>query len=233
MAAPICAIIGVGPGNGMALARRFATGGYDLALMSRSQEKLDMFKEQVESANTFPCDVRYPDSIKQAFEHLHETMGPVDVLCYNAGGGAWATPKDTTCEDMDKAFHINATGLLLSAQQVLPAMIKRGSGSIMVTGATASLRGGSKMTAFAAGKAAQRSIAQSLARTYGPQGIHIALFILDGLIDLPRSRKMLPDRPDTFFMKADDIADTIFHTAHQPKSAWTFEMDMRPFVEHW
>ncbi len=233
MAAPICAIIGVGPGNGMALARRFAAGGYDLALMSRSQEKLDMFKSQLADANTFPCDARDADSVRRAFKQVQETMGPVDVLCYNAGGGAWATPEDTTVEDMDNAFHINASGLLISAQQVLPAMVKRGSGSIMISGATASLRGGPKMTAFAAAKAAQRSIAQSLARTYGPQGIHISLFILDGMIDLPRSRKLLPDKPDTFFMKADDIADTIYHTAHQQKSAWTFELDMRPFVERW
>lgn len=233
MAAPVCAILGVGPGNGLALAKRFSAGGYNLALMSRSQEKLDMFKSQVDRAATFPCDARDPDSIEQAFRQVQEDMGHVDVLCYNVGGGAWTTPEDTTTEDMENAFRINAVGLLCAAQQVMPGMLGRGSGAIMISGATASLRGGPKTTAFAAAKAAQRSVAQSLARHYGPQGIHVALFVIDGVIDLPRSRKMLPDRPDTFFLKADDIADTVYHTARQPKSAWSFEVDLRPFVERW
>ena len=234
MAKRICAVLGVGPGNGAALARRFAAGGYDIALLSRSQEKLDMFARQLDvGAQTFPCDARDPDSMAAAFSSLRESMGPVDVLCYNAGSGSWATPENTTVDDMENAFRINATGLLSAAHQVVPDMHKKGGGAIMITGATASLRGGARTTAFAAAKAAQRSLAQSLAKDLGPRGIHVALFIIDGVIDLPRTRKMLPDKPDTFFLKPDEIADTIYHVARQPKSAWTFEMDLRPFSEKW
>ncbi|GAK34586.1 SDR family oxidoreductase [Iodidimonas nitroreducens] len=233
MANPVCAIIGIGPGNGLALARRFQAGGYDVAMMSRSAEKLEMFARQIDRARLYPCDASDPESLSDAFRRLRHDMGSVDVLCFNAGGGSWSSPDDTTVSEMDIAFRTNATGLLCAAQQVIPGMIEKGSGAIMITGATASLRGGPKSTAFAAAKAAQRSVAQSLARHLGPKGIHVSLFIIDGVIDLARTRKMLPDKPDTFFLKADDIADTIFHTARQPKSAWTFELDMRPFVERW
>jgi len=234
MAKRICAVLGVGPGNGAALARRFAAGGYDIALLSRSREKLDMFAGQLDvGAKTFPCDARDPESVAAAFSELRESMGPVDVLCYNAGSGSWATPENTTIEDMEDAFRINALGLLSAVHQVVPGMLKKGGGAIMVTGATASLRGGAKTTAFAAAKAAQRSLAQSLAKDLGPRGIHVALFIIDGVIDLPRTRKMLPDKPDTFFLKPDEIAETVFHVACQPKSAWTFETDLRPFSEKW
>jgi len=234
MAKPVCAVLGVGPGNGAALARRFAAGGYDIALLARSPEKLEMFSDQLDiEAKTFPCDARDPQSVENAFSELTEAMGPVDVLCFNAGAGGWATPEDTTVEDMDNAFRVNAAGLLAASHQVVPGMLKKGGGAIMITGATASLRGNAKTTAFAAAKAAQRSLAQSMAKHYGPRGIHVALFIIDGVIDLPRTRKMLPDKPDTFFLKPDDIAETIYNVSRQPKSAWTFEMDLRPFGEKW
>jgi len=233
MANPVCAVLGVGPGNGAALARRFARGGYDIALLSRSQDKLDHFAGQIEGARTFACDARDPESVRAAFETLQQQMGPVGVLCFNAGGGSWATPEDVSTRDMEDAFRVNAVGLVAAMQAVLPGMMRSGGGAIMITGATASLRGGPKTTAFAAAKAAQRSVAQSMARALGPKGIHVALFIIDGVIDLPGARKTLPDKPDTFFIKADDVADTVFHVARQPKSAWSFEVDLRPFVEKW
>ncbi|RMD88380.1 MAG: SDR family NAD(P)-dependent oxidoreductase [Alphaproteobacteria bacterium] len=233
MSRPVCAILGVGPGNGLALARRFAAGGYEIALLSRNEDKLAHYAAQLGGAATFVCDARDPGSVKSAFAAVAERLGPVKVLCHNAGAGSWAVPEETTVPDMEASFRTNALGLLVAAQAVFPGMIETGGGAIMVTGATASRRGGPKTTAFAAAKAAQRSLAQSLARHWGPKGIHVALFIIDGVIDLPRTRKMLPDKPDTFFLKPDDIADTVFHVAQQPKSAWTFELDLRPFVEKW
>lgn len=233
MTKPVCAILGVGPGNGCALARRFAAGGYDVALLSRNRERLEHYAGQTGAAGVFPCDAGDPDSVAGAFAELDGSMGPVDVLCYNAGGGSWSTPEETSPADMDQAFRVNATGLLAAARAVIPGMLGKGGGAIMVSGATASLRGGAATTAFAAAKAAQRSLAQSLARHLGPKGIHVALVIIDGVIDLARTRKMLPDKPDTFFLDAADIADSIYHVARQAKSAWTFELDLRPFVETW
>jgi len=133
MTKPVCAVLGVGPGNGIALARRFAAGGYDIALLSRSPEKLEMFADQLEvEAQTFTCDARDPQSIETAFGELTEKMGPVDVLCFNAGAGNWATPEDTSFEDMDNSFRVNASGLLAASHQVVPGMLKKGGGAIMV-----------------------------------------------------------------------------------------------------
>jgi short-subunit dehydrogenase len=233
MKKPVCAIIGIGPGNGIALARRFTQAGYAIAMLSRSAEQLAMYSKEIEGSRIFPCDAGEPKQLTATLAAVREQMGPVDVLCYNAGGGSWSTPEEATPEEMEAAFRLNAVGLLTAAQAVIPGMVEAGNGAIMISGATASKRGGAKTTAFAAAKAAQRSIAQSLARHLGPKGIHVALFIIDGVIDLPRTRKMLPDKPDTFFLKAGEIAETVYHVARQPKSAWSFEVDLRPFAEHW
>lgn len=233
MKKPVCAIIGIGPGNGRALAKTFAANGHAIAMISRSADKLEMYAAEVKGAKIFPADATDPGSLRAALLEVERTMGPVEVLCYNAGGGSWSTPEDATPEEMEDAFRLNAVGLLVAAQTVVPGMIAAGRGSIMIMGATASKRGGAKTTAFAAAKAAQHSLAQSLARHLGPKGIHVAIFIIDGVIDLPRTRKMLPDKPDTFFLKAEDIARTVHHVASQPNSAWSFEVDLRPFVEHW
>ena len=112
-------------------------------------------------------------------------------------------------------------------------MLDAARGAIIVTGATASLRGGANTAAFAAAKAAQRSLAQSAARSLGPKGIHVAYVIVDGVIDMPTTRTLLPDQPDEFFLKPDAIAETVYHIAHQDPSAWTFEVDIRPHVEKW
>jgi NAD(P)-dependent dehydrogenase (short-subunit alcohol dehydrogenase family) len=124
-------------------------------------------------------------------------------------------------------------GLFHCGKQVVDDMVSKGAGNIVVTGATASLRGGANFAAFASAKSAQRTLAQSMARHLGPKGIHVSLFIVDGIIDLPRTRKAMPDAPDDRFMKPDDIAQSVVHLIEQPRSAWTFEMDLRPFGEKW
>jgi len=123
--------------------------------------------------------------------------------------------------------------LFLCAREAVADMQSAGRGAIVVSGATASLRGGAGTAAFAAAKAAQRSLAQSMARQLGPQGIHVALVVIDGVIDIPRTRALLKDRPDEFFLEPDAIADTVYHLATQRRSAWTFELDVRPFGEKW
>ncbi len=124
-------------------------------------------------------------------------------------------------------------GTLLASRQVIPAMKRAGRGSIVIVGATASLRGGAKFAAFASAKAAQRSLAQAMARHLWPSGIHVALLIIDGAVDLPRTREMMPDKPDSFFLKPDDLAETVFQVTKQNPSAWCFEFEARPFGERW
>ena len=128
---------------------------------------------------------------------------------------------------------INLDGVFLSIRHSIPAMKKAGRGNIVFIGATASRRGNVKPAVFAPAKAAQRSLAESMARYLWPAGIHVAVVIVDGVVDLPRTRAMLKDKPDTFFIKPDDLADSVFHLTKQRRSAWSFELEARPFGETW
>lgn len=159
--------------------------------------------------------------------------GPVALLCYNAGTGHWGDIDETTVDTMAAAWRLNVAGLLTCSQQVVPDLRPAARGNIVVTGATASLRGGAGFTSFAAAKAAQHSLAQSMARSLGADGIHVCILIVDGVVDTPTTRKMLPDRPDGFFLVPDDIAESALQLTRQPASAWTFQLDLRPAGENW
>jgi len=160
-------------------------------------------------------------------------MGPVHTLIYNAGSGIWGTVEEIDAAAFENAFRVNALGLLLTAQRVIPGMKAQGAGNIVVIGATSSRRGVARTAAFAPAKAAQKSLTESLARHLWPHNIHVSLVIIDGVVDLPRTRAMLKDKPDDFFVAPDDLADTAFHLTVQPSSAWSFEVEARPFKEHW
>ena len=233
MTDPVCVIIGVGPGNGQAFAAKFAEAGYRVALLSRSTDTLDAMAAEMPKCQAFHCDAADPASVRGALDAAAAAFGPADVLLYNAGGGVFGTIDDVDLEMMDYSWRVNVQGLAAAAQHLAPGMIERGRGTILVTGATASLRGGARFAAFAQAKAAQRSLAQSMAKHWGPKGLHVALLIVDGVIDLSRTRRMLPDRADDGFLAPADIAETVYFICHQPRSAWTFEVDVRPYAEQW
>lgn len=207
--------------------------GYRVALFARTNTTIDALAKELDGAKAYTCDVTDPDAMTIAFRAVQEQLGPVDVLLYNAGSGSFGNFDGTSAEQMEQAWRINTQGLFLAAKHVVDGMRKAGSGTIIVTGATASLRGGATFTAFAAAKASQRSLAQSMARHLGGDGIHVALLIVDGVVDLPRTRALFGDRADDFFLKPDDIAQNVVHLVNQPRSAWTFEMDVRPHAEKW
>jgi len=233
MAKPVCAVVGIGPGNGAALARRFAAAGYAVAMMSRQTDLGGQLAGELGDARAYACDVADAASVAAAFERAHSDLGDIDVLVFNAGSGTWGTVEEITPAAFEAAWRVNALGLLLTAQQVIPAMKRKGAGGIVVIGATASRRGMPRTTAFAPAKAAQRSLAEAMARHLWPAGIHVALIIIDGVIDLERTRKAMPDKPDDFFLKPDDIAETAFQLTQQKRSAWSFEVEARPFGEKW
>lgn len=233
MTKPLCAVVGVGPGNGAAFARRFASAGYAVALLARGSTFTRELAANLEEARAYECDVTDAAAIERAFQSIREDLGEVEVLIYNAGSGTWGTVEEVSDSDFETAWRINAMGTLLASRQVIPAMKRAGRGSIVIVGATASLRGGAKFAAFASAKAAQRSLAQGMARHLWPSGIHVALLIIDGAVDLPRTREMMPDKPDSFFLKPDDIAETVFQVTKQNPSAWSFEFEARPFGERW
>ena len=228
-----CVIIGVGPGNVASFARRFASAGYQVAILSRNETYLKQLSSEIEGSSPIYCDVCDPTSIGQAFDRVHEALGAVDVMIYNAGAGDWKSVEDTLLENFESSWKTNAFGLLAAGQQVIPAMKERGRGCIVVIGATASLRGGANTAGFAAAKAAQRSLTQSMARGLGPTGIHVSYVVIDGVIDLERTRAVMTDRPDEFFLQPDAIAESVYNLTEQHRSAWSFEIDLRPHVEKW
>jgi NAD(P)-dependent dehydrogenase (short-subunit alcohol dehydrogenase family) len=233
MKKPVCVVVGVGPGNGAAFARRFSDGGYAVALLARKLDLTQDLAAELPDASAYACDVTDNASIERAFGAIRGDLGEVDVLIYNAGSGTWGTVEDITAHDLELALRVNATGLLTSAQAVAPGMKAKKRGSIVVIGATASRRGGAKTAAFAPAKAAQRSLAESMARHLWPAGIHVSLIIIDGVIDIPSTRARMKDKPDNFFLKPADIAETAFHLTVQAPSAWSFEVEARPFGETW
>ena len=230
---PVAVVAGAGRGNGAALARRFAGGGYAVALLARDIGKNADFADKINGAVSYACDVGDAASVAAAFAAIHSDLGPVSVLLFNAGSGVFKSVEQITPPEFESAWRVNAYGALLCSQTVIPGMKARGSGSILFTGATASLRGGKRTAAFAPAKAAQRSLAESMARTLWPAGIHVALMIVDGVVDLPETRQAMSGKADDYFVDPEGLAETAWFLAHQNRRAWSFEVEVRPFGENW
>jgi short-subunit dehydrogenase len=202
-------------------------------MLARNKNYLSELSATIDNSIGISCDLSSPESIEKAFAQISREFGTIDTLVYNAGSGLWRSVLETTLDDLYSSWAVNVRGLLGCAHQVTPGMLEKQSGNIVVIGATASLRGGPQSAAFASAKAGQRSLAQSLAKKLGSEGIHVSYLIIDGIIDLERTRAWLPDKPDDFFMKADEIAKNVYALTQQDQSAWTFELDLRPFGENW
>jgi len=233
MSSRVCLVTGVGMGTGASLARKFAAEGYQVAMLARSEDRLHELEARIPGTRGYPTDVGDAAAVHATCARIRADLGPVDVVLHNAGSGSFGPFQDVTPAQLEESWRVNALALLLLIREVTPNMLQAGHGAIVVTGATASWRGGAGTGAFAAGKAAQRSLAQSAARALAPQGIHVAYVIVDGVIDIPRTREFFPDRPDEFFLKPEAIAETVHHLVEQDRSAWTFEVDLRPFGEKW
>ena len=229
----VAVVAGVGPGIGAALARRFTDAGYAVAMLARSPDALDALEGEIEGTRGYPCDVGSADSVAQAFAAIGSDLGKPEALLYNAGSGVFADIERITPEQFEASWRVNAYGALLCAQQVIPAMKAAKRGSITFTGATASRRGMPRTAAFAPAKAALRSLAVSMARSLWPLGIHVSLIIVDGVVDLARTRQAMPDKPDSCFIKPSAVAEMAFQLTRQDRSAWSFEVEARPFAEHW
>ncbi len=233
MSQHVCAVIGVGPGNGAAFARRFSDGGHRVALCARSLAVLEKLSAEIPNSKPYAYDASRPETPEDVFARIREDLGPVTTLVYNAGSAVFGDIDALSFEDFRSAWEINTGGLFQATKSVLPDMRGSGGGNIVVIGATASLKGSAGFSAFTSAKAGQRMLAQSLARKLGPEHIHVSYVIVDGVIDIPRTRAMLRDRPDDFFLKPDEIADAVWFLTQQDPSAWTFELDLRPFGEKW
>lgn len=232
MTKPVAAVVGIGPKNGAAFARAFHGTGYRVAMLSRKTDLSNRIAAELGQADAkaYACDASRPEDLVRTFADVTKDLGDPEVLVYNAGSGSWKGFDETSAEDLERAFRINALGLMTAAQAVLPAMRRARRGSIVVVGATASLRGKPMTTAFAAGKAAQRSLAQSMARQFWPEGIHVSLLIVDGSIG-DAGRGTAGDKVGQ--LDPNDIAAAALALTKQPPSAWSFEVDLRPKNEPW
>ena len=232
MSQEVCLVTGVGPGTGTALARRFAEG-YRVAMIARSEERLGALEAELDGAVAFPCDVSDEMALRATFEKITAEMGAPSVLLHNAVGGAFGDFLSIDPAVLERNFQVNTMSLLHLARMAAPAMIEAGKGAILCTGNTATYRGKAFFAGFAPTKAAQRILAESMARSLGPKGVHVAYVAIDAVIDVPWTRKANPDAPDSFFCKPADIAGECWHIVHQPRSAWTFDVMIRPDGESW
>jgi NADP-dependent 3-hydroxy acid dehydrogenase YdfG len=230
----VAAVVGVGAGLGAALARCFATG-YKVALIARSADIIEKVAEEIRAAAGIAYPIRSDATIEEQVAATHaqirRELGPIEILIYNGGRRPMGRLLETTPEVFEQTWRLHTFGAFLWARQVVPEMLSRGGGTILITGATAGVRPWPTSAAFAPAKFAVRGLAQVLARDLHPQGIHVAYINVDGGIDMPLLRKFRPEAKDEDLLKPAAIADAFWYLAHQDPSAWTHELDIRPFTE--
>ncbi|MEO1402420.1 MAG: SDR family NAD(P)-dependent oxidoreductase [Cyanobacteria bacterium J06635_1] len=245
MTKPICLITGVGAGTGSAIARRFSQGGYQVAMIARDRNRLQKLEREIPNTQAYACDVGDLDALLVTLKNIRSEMGNPSVLIHNAVSATFGSFLDADPKALEQNFRVNTTALLYLARELAPAMIQAGSGAMIVTGNTAALRGIPTYALFAPTKAAQRILSQALARDLGPKGVHVAYVVIDAAIATPWSRDQPVQglnteplnqhqrRSEDFFCQPVDIAAEIFHVAHQSRSTWSFDVEIRPFAEKW
>ena len=237
----IALVVGAGDATGGAIARRFAREGYTVCVTRRKVENLEGLVATIEAAGgsvrAFGSDARREEQTVALVEEIERDIGPIDVAVYNIGGNVRFPIAETTARVYFKVWEMCALGGFLMGREVARRMEPRGCGSILFTGATASLRGGDGYAAFAGGKHAVRALAQSMARELGPKGIHVAHVVIDGAIDTQFIAEMFPERyalkDRDGILDPEHIAEAYLMLHNQPRSTWTFEMDLRPWIETW
>jgi short-subunit dehydrogenase len=223
----------VGPGTGAAIARRFARGGYAVAMLARDRTRLTSLEREIAHSRSYPCDVTDETQLDATVAAIRAELGAPKVLIHNAVGGAFGSFLEIDPQVLNRNFQVNTMALLHLARRLAPAMVAAGEGAIITTGNTSAFRGKANFAGFAPTKAAQRILAEAIARELGPKGVHVAYVMIDAVIDLEWTRKRWPDAPDDFFIKPAAIADEVWHVAHQDRSAWSFNVELRPFGETW
>lgn len=236
---PVAVVIGAGDATGGAIARRFAREGYATVVTRRRREALDPLLQSIEAeggqAHGFGCDARDEDAMVELFKHIEEQIGNIEVMVFNIGANVRYSITETTERVYRKVWEMAALAGFLAGREAAKAMLPRNKGTIIFTGATASLRGGSGFSAFSGAKFALRALAQSMARELGPKGIHVAHPIIDGAIDTDFIRDNFPDmyarKEQDGILNPEHIAEQYWQIHCQPRDAWTHELDLRPWME--
>lgn len=231
---PLAIVAGVGPGLGGALCRQLSAAGYNVAGLARTRGYTDELAIELEADDAtvrmLACDLTDEHAVRKTLDTVIADLGPPSVLIYNAGAIAMRPFAETSAADFDRLWAINCRGAFLCARHLVPSMQARGQGTIIFTGASASTKAAAGFAAFGAGKFALRGMAQAMARELGPQGIHVAHVIIDGMIWTPKNRER-PGVTQDNTLHPDAIAQTYMALIDQDRSAWTQEIDLRPDVE--
>lgn len=238
----VALIIGAGDATGGAVARRFAREGFFTCVTRRHGDKLVSLVQRIEQdggkARAFGSDARREDEVTALFASIEQEIGPIEVVAFNVGGNVRFPIRETTTRVYTKVWEMCALGGFLTGREAAKVMVPRQRGTILFTGATASVRGGTGYAAFAGGKAALRALAQSMARELGPEGIHVAHIVVDGAIDTDFTRQRAPDTYESRkavdgILSPESIAENYWMLHAQPRDAWTHELDLRPWNEKW
>lgn len=234
-------VVGAGTGTGAEVAKRFAQDGYALAVARRTADALTPLVAEIESgggkAKAFAVDASDEAAVAALFEGAERDLGPVEVCVFNAAGFTMGSVLDTSVDDFRAMWQASALGGFLVGREAARQMKPRGRGTILFTGATAAMKASANFAAFASGKHGLRAVAQSMAKELGPEGIHVAHVIVDGVIDVPRVHESMPDfaasKGPNGLVDPKSIAETYAMLHAQPRNAWSFELDLRPFREPW
>ena len=237
----VALVIGAGDATGGAIARRFAREGYVACVVRRHADQLEPLLAQIRGeggeAHGFGCDARREEQVAELFETIERDIGPVEVLVFNIGANVPCSILEETARKYFKIWEMACFSGFLTAQAAARRMVGRGRGTILFTGATAGLRGAANFAAFAGAKHGIRALAQSMARELGPRNIHVAHVVVDGAIDTAFIRDNFPERyalkDQDGILDPEHIADNYWYLHQQPRDAWTFELDLRPWMERW
>jgi len=237
----VALVIGAGDATGGEIAKRFAQGGYIACMTRRSADKLqpliDEIQQQGGLAYGFESDARKEEQVIELIEQIESTIGPIEVLVFNIGANVPCSILEETAQKYFKIWEMACFGAFLTGREAAKRMVNRERGTIIFTGATAGLRGASHFAAFAGAKHALRALAQSMARELGPRNIHVAHVVIDGAIDTDFIQQSFPEmyakKEQDGILNPTHIAENYWHLAHQPRDAWTHELDLRPWMERW
>ncbi|ORY47075.1 short-chain dehydrogenase/reductase SDR [Rhizoclosmatium globosum] len=231
-----CVVAGTGPGNGAAIARAFSKEGFHVALLSRSNTFTSSLASELGNATAITCDLSDEISIAQAAKKIESECPPVEVLVFNAGGASTFRPGtllDIQPSELIKSISARSMGPLALSQHLLPGMVERKKGSVLFTGATASLRGSANFAFVAIPSFSCKALAESMAREFMPKGIHVSHIVLDGAVESERARQWMPNAGPDDLIQPKDVAANYVMLHNQPRSTWTFELVLRPAVEKW
>ncbi|MCG2591210.1 SDR family oxidoreductase [Ramlibacter sp. XY19] len=236
---PVAVVIGAGDATGGAIARRFARGGYTVCAVRRNADKLQPLLERIRAeggqAHGFGTDARQEEEVVALFEQIEKDIGPVEVFVFNVGANVPSSILEETARRYFKVWEMACFGGFVTAREAARRMAPRGKGTLLFTGATASMRGGANFAAFAGAKHALRALAQSMARELGPRGLHVAHVVIDGGIDTEFIRENFPERyalkEKDGILNPEHIAENYWLLHAQPRDAWTHELDLRPWME--